>query len=399
MLRVEEAFGSTDVKVKEVSECDGCGLGHGVLRRFGYDGDVKNGADGGVSMRKLCLTVCVCAAAGGVGAQPVVQVVQSAAGLQGARAAKLSGDGRVVLGRAVDPAVGRNVVTRWTQAEGMIALTPTMTARSSEPGAINFDGSVIAGNYGSVTSSPGTFVWRASTGPVDVENLRAHIYDLSTNGLVAVGADQMSRSYRWTQSGGLRYVVPESWASWAYGVSADGSVAVGKTGTPEGTTFLAFRWQQNGPYQTLGTLPGRVNSEATDVSADGQVIVGQSDELGFRWAAATGMVSIGAVTPTATSADGSVIVGSMAAGAFIWTQSGGAVLLCDYLAGAGVTTDGLTLLNALDVSADGRSILVLATLTATSEPVSLLVTNVPGPGVLGLAGVVGLMAATRRRGR
>jgi probable HAF family extracellular repeat protein len=74
-------------------------------------------------------------------------------------------------------------------------------------------------------------------------------------------------------------------SSWAYGVSADGSVVVGWLTTPQGDR--AFRWTASGGMQDLGTLGGDY-SEASGVSADGAVVVGGATNAAgyyraFRW--------------------------------------------------------------------------------------------------------------------
>jgi uncharacterized membrane protein len=83
-------------------------------------------------------------------------------------------------------------------------------------------------------------------------------------------------------------------------------------------------------FHGLGTLNGQ-DSEATAVSADGQVVVGWSS-VAFRWTAPTGMVQIGPPNENsiaqAVSADGSVVVGYYEPSnleSFRWTQATGPV--------------------------------------------------------------------------
>jgi probable HAF family extracellular repeat protein len=119
-------------------------------------------------------------------------------------------------------------------------------------------------------------------------------------------------------------------------VSADGSVVVGYAHNAAGQ-LRAFRWTAAGGMQDLGTLGGG-ESEASGVSADGSVVVGWADNAAgqwraFRWTAAGGMQDLGTLGGDGSkaygvSADGSVVVGWAwnAAGqrrAFRWTASGG----------------------------------------------------------------------------
>jgi probable HAF family extracellular repeat protein len=112
--------------------------------------------------------------------------------------------------------------------------------------------------------------------------------------------------------------LPGGIASYANGVSADGSVV---TGISDGTGFTihAFRWS-GGVMSDLGTLAGGTHSFAEGVNADGSVIAGIGDGTGFvlhafRWTAATGMQDLGALAggtlslANAVNGDGSVVVG------------------------------------------------------------------------------------------
>ena len=113
--------------------------------------------------------------------------------------------------------------------------------------------------------------------------------------------------------------LPNGEASYAYGVSADGSTVVGGTGNQ------AFRWTAEGGMVGLGYAPGDGFSSAYGVSADGSVVVGTGlsatvgnpEVQAIRWTAETGVVGIlgghGSGTnpqALAVSADGSVVVGT-----------------------------------------------------------------------------------------
>lgn len=110
----------------------------------------------------------------------------------------------------------------------------------------------------------------------------------------------------------------------AYGLSADGQVVVGQSNSPQG--FQAFLWTHSAGIVGLGAFPnpgGLPSSGARACSADGTVIVGSSsrpdslneDGSPFRWTAQTGLVWLGSLGGTSggvargVSSDGSVVVG------------------------------------------------------------------------------------------
>jgi probable HAF family extracellular repeat protein len=108
--------------------------------------------------------------------------------------------------------------------------------------------------------------------------------------------------------------------SQASGVSADGSVVVGDSSGANGRE--AFRWTQATGMVGLGDLSGgEFRSTALGVSADGSIVVGESASANggaeaFRWTQATGMVGLGDLpggefgsSASGVSADGSVVVG------------------------------------------------------------------------------------------
>lgn len=147
----------------------------------------------------------------------------------------------------------------------------------------------------------------------------------------------------------LGHLRSEDSASLATDISADGSVVVGFSGHIGwfGVDGEAFGWTSDGGMVGLGYLPGADSSWANAVSADGSVVVGSG---AFRWTQLGGMVGIGDGTASAVSADGSVVavnrvIGGEVAG-FRWTPQGGMVGLGDLPGGlvrsgvGGISADG-----------------------------------------------------------
>jgi probable HAF family extracellular repeat protein len=136
------------------------------------------------------------------------------------------------------------------------------------------------------------------------------------------------------------------------GISADGSVVVGQSNSASGKE--AFYWTSDGGMVGLGDLPGgSFSSQANAVSGDGSVVVGRGvsatgDLDAFRWENGV-MTSLGGQGDGAegVSADGSVVVGiakhpSGIEQAFRWTALDGIVGLGGMtLVAHGVSADGL----------------------------------------------------------
>ena len=197
-------------------------------------------------------------------------------------------------------------------------------------------------------------------------------YGVSADGSVVVGwarnAAGQLRAFRWTASGGMQDLgtLGGVWSN-AWDVSADGAVVVGRAENAAGQ-LRAFRWTASGGMQDLGTLGGNT-SEAYGVSADGAVVVGWADNAAgqlraFRWTASGGMQDLGTLGGVRSwaygvSADGAVVVGEAqnAAGdyrAFRWTVGGGMEDL--NLTYASLLTNGSELWTASAISPDGRYI-------------------------------------------
>ena len=139
---------------------------------------------------------------------------------------------------------------------------------------------------------------------------------------------------------GLGHFVGSYPGSFAYGISADGSVVVGTSYVDYSFNRVAFRWTHSSGMVSLGDLPGgAICATAFAASIDGSVIVGESVSgtystgmEAFRWTEVTGMVGLGTLGGNdsrahAVSADGSVVVGrsyTLSEGAaFRWTATSG----------------------------------------------------------------------------
>ncbi|RYD37638.1 MAG: hypothetical protein EOP86_02970 [Verrucomicrobiaceae bacterium] len=146
--------------------------------------------------------------------------------------------------------------------------------------------------------------------------------------------------------------------SFAGGISADGLVVTGQSSSSAGTR--AFRWTAAGGMKSLGALPGyTARSVGSALSANGAVITGLSQAPGlnisraFRWTATTGMQSLGVLgtgsssVGNAISADGSVITGGS------YTSGFTGYTLIRWTAATGMRSLNLPNDNAFAISADG----------------------------------------------
>ncbi|RIK66447.1 MAG: PEP-CTERM sorting domain-containing protein [Planctomycetota bacterium] len=203
-------------------------------------------------------------------------------------------------------------------------------------------------------------------------------FGVSADGSVVVGRSTNStgngadEAFRWTEEAGMVGLGDLSggeFDSTASAVSGDGSIVVGYGTSATSQPLNAVRWTQATGMMSLGDLPGGLNHGAVgDISADGTTIVGLSSSSfsgaeAFRWTQATGMVGLGVPSSAAlgVSADGSVIVGYMNSSPrpFRWTAETGAVNL-------GLPPNGSNRGFAQDVSADG-SVVVGYTERPTGE--------------------------------
>jgi probable HAF family extracellular repeat protein len=251
------------------------------------------------------------------------------------------------------------VVVAWAAQPSLaqrLTWLGTLGGRSSAATGVSADGSVVVGwTYsGSEVLPPlgqyHAFRWTAARGMQNLGTLpgssKSAAYGVSADGSVVVGKAWndagKARAFRWTVARGMRDLgtLGGDWSA-AYGVSADGSVVVGTAWNAAGKA-RAFRWTAARGMRDLGTLGGD-RSWAWGVSADGSVVVGYAlnaagKARAFRWTAARGMQDLGTLPggreseARDVSADGSVVVCQAHTGlnislgeyhAFRWTAARG----------------------------------------------------------------------------
>jgi probable HAF family extracellular repeat protein len=204
----------------------------------------------------------------------------------------LSADGSVVVGTFDDGLFSFNAF-RWTQETGMVSLG----ANTRNATGVSADGSVVVGSVEVDVSDPKeqreAFLWTQTNGIVPLgscgnEACSSAATAVSADGSVVIGfnynAGIVSQGFRWTQATGI-----EGFNAVPNAVSADGSVIVG-TGQNG-----AFRWTQSSGIVWLEDHKNS-DSAATGVSADGSIIIGKqifsSGSESFLWSQETGMVSL-----------------------------------------------------------------------------------------------------------
>jgi uncharacterized membrane protein len=285
----------------------------------------------------------------------------------------LSSDGSVAVGEAWDGSIHQAI--RWTAAGGTVPLGTLQPGQAGAARGVSADGSVVVGWSG---SKP--YRWTAGGGMQPLGNPQfGYAYGVSADGAIAVGTAQFglhSQAFRWTEATGLAALttLPGYVSSGAAAISADGSTIVGSTSPPGGDTREPFRWTEAGGMVVLDNPPGCGRGGANWVSGDGALIAGECS------------VDDGESTTRIP---------------FVWTQETGTLTLQAFLAQRGVALDEPLIEPEIRaVSDDGRVIAVTVSPPAQVGSLLIDVTPVAVPALPPLGALLlaaGLLAAARRR--
>ncbi|RMH81657.1 MAG: T9SS C-terminal target domain-containing protein, partial [Calditrichaeota bacterium] len=209
----------------------------------------------------------------------------------GGEANAITPDGRFVTGwaRYIN---GQEHAFLWDAQSGQMQDLGTLSGGSGTSIAydISADGSIVVGE-----SNAHAFLWDSQTGQMqnlDTVGTSSAAYGVSPDGQFVVGwirGFHVSAARAFIYAGGQMQDLDEgdslTWHSFAYSVSNGGFSIVGRTDTSSGGTPIANAtvWGSSGGKTYLGSLGGDW-SEALDVSADGQYIVGFSNTPNERHA-------------------------------------------------------------------------------------------------------------------
>lgn len=302
----------------------------------------------------------------------------------GSSALGVSANGRVVVGGSTADSQTGFI---WTDATGMQALPGTHSAMG-----VSADGkTVVGGLFDRRIGEFGAYqaiAWDAEDG---IQNLHAPLAswpdlpvtfgeatEASYDGKVIVGAavdDGHYTAFRYTRTDGMERLInlDNVDSSNASDVSDDGQVVVG-TLVFESGQYRAYRWNETEGASLLPGSPHGTPTESRAISADGKYVVGVLDTgQGYRWDETTGLVPVGLLPGYPNDSGATVVTGSgeavlgiaefgsvdARATPYLWTSQRGIVSLQEVLAnefGLDEQLQGWRLIQPLAISADGRSI-------------------------------------------
>jgi hypothetical protein len=288
--------------------------------------------------------------------------------------------GQPVLGISGDGNVVFNSTARWTANGGWETWESyNGVFVTGEVSVVSYDGSVVAGSSGN-----SAYHWSASTGISNIGSLPAYddysIRDISADGSMVVGTisdttDPLGSSkeaFWWTSTSGI---VALGSPTEANGVTSDGSIIVGSTGTgPSSATY----WTQSSNWTGVSLeniyLSGVFDN---DIADNDLMIISFSSPGGIfskLWHPDTGYSDLGtSILPSSyhdfardISSYGATVVGyesyrfpmsSTAVKAWVWDETNGRRSIEAILIAEGVDlSDWESLSHAVSISADGLHI-------------------------------------------
>jgi hypothetical protein len=296
----------------------------------------------------------------------------------------VNADGSVVVGFKQTSGMSDQFAAQWTALGGVQVLS---TDNASEADAVSGDGVTVFG-----TEAAGTNAVRWANGQAYPLGLPtgaspgayalARVWAANANGSVMVGytidsQNGLWQAFRWSTGAGFDVFGPAG--TNATGVSGDGSVVVGDSNAAN-----AFRWTVGTrTFQNLEYPAGYRNCSAASISSDGRVTIGAcissggSTTIAVRWDGGT-VYQLGALQSNTTSnfasavnTDGSLILVN-STDDWLWDPINGARSVTSVLAGANGDVSGWAAINFTAMSSDGKTLVGSGTLVASGTQKALI---------------------------
>ena len=209
----------------------------------------------------------------------------------------VSADGSVLVGWGAS-AAGLEAA-RWVDGRAVAMGDLPGGAFHSGAAQVSADGKTIVGT-GTTADGSEVFVWKEATGMVGLGDLpggdhASEPFGMNPDATVVVGKATSERgleAMRWTAAGGMKGLgdLPGGdFSSIAFDVSSDGKVVVGTATSASGAA--AFVWDAEHGMRSLkdvllaagvGAVASWTLTEATGISADGRVVVGNGTNAAGR---------------------------------------------------------------------------------------------------------------------
>lgn len=249
-------------------------------------------------------------------------------------------DGSVLVGRGDcgPPSMCEllNDIMLWTDGQGWERLQSEDIPYETygEATSVSDDGSTVVGRLGYYIGVDSVFIWKESTGMVDLGlpsqecgGLADRFLQISGNAeTLAIGCEDL------------------------YGA---GDELISEEGL--------VRWTEQNGFERLG------QGFPTDISTDGSAIVGVTpDGEAFRYTDAEGFREIGVFQPSAATADCSIVVGDQ----YVWDEQNGLLDIQDYLKSKGldINSEYWVFDSVDDISDDGLTIIGVGHQTSGTSP-------------------------------
>lgn len=316
----------------------------------------------------------------------------------------VSADGNTVVGTAWRGFGAPSITYRWRRGLGVEAIPPI----PGDPGqntyaiGVSSDGQTIAMDKGQ--TGVGYYAYRGGTH--EYIGLQTEVRAISSpDGMWMGGVESGSlTAYRWSAATGVQDIggLPGADETDAEDISHDGNVVVGRS---FGGVEQAFIWTPDDGMANLGAAVGATRSGALQVASDGATVLltatipGESARS-FLWdRSSSELLPLANFEAIGANADFSILHDYTS----MWTESTGELNVLDFLRQSGAVPAGfsLDLITGISAGSGSSGILTVAGNGRNeigNERAWVATFSIPCPSTSVLVGVLGIHAAFRRGG-